>query len=114
MTGMFVAWSSPVSAEQDAAFNDWYENVHMPQVCEAVGTVTQVRRFTVLGSGQDGGVKRYFAVYDLADADVAKAAAAIRAAGAGGAFDMSPAMAPGSPGDIQFLEPFTWKAGSRQ
>src|SRR5699024_7525960 len=86
--GMFVAWSSPVSAEQDAEFNDWYENVHMPQVCEAVGTVTRVRRFTVLGSGAEDGVKRYFACYELADDDVAAAAAAVQAAGAAGKFDI--------------------------
>ena len=105
-TGMFLAWSSPVSAEDDEKFHAWYEDVHMPQVRAAVPSVTRVRRYSVLGSGQDGGVKRYVACYELADADVAGAAAALKAAGASGAFDMSPVMdMSAAPPDIQFLEP---------
>jgi hypothetical protein len=103
---MFLAWSSPVSAKDDEKFNAWYEDVHVPQVRAAVPSVTRVRRYTVLGSGQDGGVRRYVACYELADADVAGAAAALGAAGAGGAFDMSPVMdMSATPPEVQFLEP---------
>ena len=105
-TGMFLAWSSPVSAEDDEKFHAWYEDVHIPQVRAAVPSVTGIRRYSVLGSGQDGGIRRYVACYELADSNVAAAAVALTAAGASGAFDMSPAMdMSAAPPDIQFLEP---------
>ena len=112
-TGIFLAWSSPVSADDDERFNTWYEDVHVPQVRAAIPSVTQVRRYSVLGSGQAGGVKRYVACYELADTDVAAAAAALKAAGESGAFDMSPAMdmSAAAP-DIQFLEPVRWPVKS--
>lgn len=104
-TGMFVGWSSPVRPEDDEAFNTWYEQVHVPQVRKAMPTVASVRRFTVLGSGADGGVKRYVACYELSDADVAGAAAALATAATNGDFDMSPAMARDST-EMQFLVPY--------
>lgn len=105
-TGMFLVWSSPVTADDDERFNAWYEDVHIPQVRAEIPSVTRVRRYSVLGSGQDSGVKRYVACYELADGDVAGAAAALEAAVARGVFDMSPAMdMSAAPPDIQFLEP---------
>jgi hypothetical protein len=104
-TGMFIGWSSPVSPEHDAAFNTWYDEVHLPQVRKAMPSVLSVRRFTVLGSGADGGVKRYVACYELADGDAAGAAAALATAAADGVFDMSPAMDRAST-EMQFLVPY--------
>ncbi len=101
-TGMFMAWSNPVSIDDDEKFNAWYEQIHIPQVREAIPSISNVRRYTLLGSGQDGGVKRYLACYELADGDVAGAAAALSAGRAD--FDMSPAYDPSKP-EIYFLEP---------
>jgi hypothetical protein len=103
--GMFMAWSSPVSAEEDASFNTWYDEIHVPQVRKAVPSITDVRRYALLGSGQDGGVRRYLACYELADEDAAGAAAAIHAAGSSGGFDMSPAFDTSKAAEIFFLEP---------
>jgi hypothetical protein len=109
--GVFLAWSSPVSAAEDEAFNAWYEDVHMPQVRAAIPAITGVRRFTVLGSEEGGGVRRYVACYELADADVAEVAAALAKAGASGAFDMSPVMdLSKTPPDLQFLVPVDRRA----
>ena len=102
---MFLGWGGPVRPEEDEASNAWYEQVHVPQVRKAMPTVASVRRFTVLGSGADGGVKRYVACYELADADAAGAAAALAAAATSGGFDMSPAMDRNST-EMQFLVPY--------
>lgn len=102
---MFLAWSSPVSPEADAEFNDWYANTHVPQVKAAVPAVTTVRRFALLGSGESG-PKRYLACYELSDGDAASAAQALNAASTGGKFDMTPTMDMSTaPPEIQFLEP---------
>jgi hypothetical protein len=103
-SGMFMAWSSPVSAEADADFNRWYDEVHAPQVRAAIPSITEVRRYTLLGTGEDGTVKRYLACYDLGECDAAEAAVAMHAAVASGAFDMSSTIDLSEPPQMYFLD----------
>ncbi|WP_405813689.1 hypothetical protein OG241_03990 [Streptomyces sp. NBC_01390] len=105
-TAMFLAWSSPAGPEAEDEFNDWYVNTHVPQVREAVPAVTVVRRYAVLGTGEQSGPRRYLCCYELSDADAASAAQALAAAFDNGRFDMSPAMdTTTAPPDLQFLVP---------
>jgi hypothetical protein len=90
--GVFLAWSSPVSGDQLAAFDAWYEGTHIPQVRAAVPSISGVARYELVEPGADGPSHRYLTVYELDDADIATAAAAMNESAAGGKLDMTPAM----------------------
>ena len=103
---MLLAWSSPVSPEREAEFTEWYTGTHMPQLVEAVPGVTGTQRYRLFGSGADGEPARYLCVYELGGTDPASAAAALGAARASGAFDMSSAIDVAvSPPVLQFVDP---------
>lgn len=76
---VLLAWSSPVSTEMDVEFNRWYEDVHVPQVIEAVGKPTTVTRRTLVDprSGENSSVPKYLAVYEFEDIDVVAANTAL-------------------------------------
>ncbi|MBA4024606.1 MAG: hypothetical protein C0482_19815 [Gordonia sp.] len=91
-TALLFAWSSPTSPEVDAEFNRWYEEVHAPQVKDAVGAEVTVTRYRFEDPAVDGQppVPKYLAVYEISDTDVTTAHSALMAAFKGGRFDMSP------------------------
>ena len=87
-----IAHSSPTSPEQEEAFNDWYTKIHVPQVREAIPSITEVSRYrTVDPTGHNKEI-RYIAVYEIDIDDVAIAAAQLGAAMQGGTMDMDDAM----------------------
>ncbi len=103
--GLLIAWSSPVNDENDAAFNEWYEGTHMPQVRAAIPSVTQVRRYRT--ADVPGGLQpphRYLAVYEMDTEDVPAAAAALTAAGAEGRLTFTDTMDMTLPIAIQWYE----------
>ena len=53
-----------VAEEHDAAFNDWYDNEHMPELLQLPG-VLSAERYRVVGEGI-----RYLALYRLAEPGV--------------------------------------------
>jgi len=87
--GILLVLSDPVSAEADDAYNEWYDNVHLPEILALAG-FTSARRFRVAEAqlASQGGpdavrVKfphRYVAVYEVEAPDVAKAAESLGAA----------------------------------
>jgi hypothetical protein len=89
---LLLAWSSPASADAAAEFDDWYDTTHIPQIRDAVGSITQVSRFQLVDpeSGLPG--NRYLAVYELDDADIPAAAAALAAGAAAGRIQLSTAL----------------------
>jgi hypothetical protein len=103
---MLLAWSSPVSPEHDAEFTEWYTNTHMRQLVDAVPGVTATSRYRLMGSGTDGKSVRYLCCYELGGTDAKSAAAALGAARASGAFDMSSSIDVSvEPPVLQFVEP---------
>ena len=47
--GILLVLSDPVSAEADAAYNEWYDNVHLPEILTLAGFTSAknlVRRAT--------------------------------------------------------------------
>jgi hypothetical protein len=101
---MFLAWTSPVSQEADEEFRRWYAETHIPEVRQAVPSVRDVRRFRLLAP-EESGPARYLVVYELADGDAGSAAAALQAAMASGALNMSTTMdLSTAPPVLQFLE----------
>ncbi len=80
--GLFIAWMSPVSDEQDAELNEWYNGTHIPQVRAAIPSISAVHRYRT--ADLPGGTQpphRYVAVYELDSDDVAAAAGALGLAG---------------------------------
>src|ERR1700757_662295 len=79
--GILLVLSDPVSAEADDAYNEWYDNVHLPEILALPG-FTSARRFRVAEAqlASQGGpdavrVKfphRYVAVYEVEAPDVRK------------------------------------------
>jgi hypothetical protein len=60
-------------------FNEWYDNVHVPEVLRMPGVVA-AQRYALAGAG-DGDRSRYLAVYELETDDLAATLAAIDVAG---------------------------------
>ncbi|MCG3774826.1 MAG: hypothetical protein JW395_1651 [Nitrospira sp.] len=66
-TGTIMTFSSPREGAEDS-YNQWYQNVHLPQVCDIPGVVA-AQRFRLAdedANTSDGPL--YLAVYEL-DAD---------------------------------------------
>ncbi|ROO86581.1 hypothetical protein EDD29_4154 [Actinocorallia herbida] len=68
------AWSSPVPDGADA-FAKWYDEVHIPDVRAAIPAIDRVVRHRVAAEPGSTDQPRFLTVYELADDDVAKAAA---------------------------------------
>jgi hypothetical protein len=87
--GILLVLSGPASAEVDAEYNHWYENVHIPELLAIAGFVS-ARRFRVpeaqlATQGGAEGVRakfphRYVAVYEVEAPDLAKPVEALGAA----------------------------------
>jgi hypothetical protein len=91
---VLLAWASPVSAESDTDFNRWYDDTHVPQVRAAIPSIVAVNRYLLapVDPAAPVGPARYLAIYELDDADVAGAAAALGGALSGGRLDMTASM----------------------
>lgn len=73
--GVLIVFTNPVNTESEQAFNDWYDNHHMPDVLAIPGFVS-ARRFRLADVNgareiveQEAGY-RYAAVYELEAGDL--------------------------------------------
>lgn len=80
---LITVTSNPASADVEGDYNDWYDNVHLPELLEVPGTVS-ARRFrrsadqlTAQPDGDSG--HRYITVVERDVADVPAAIADMRA-----------------------------------
>lgn len=89
---VLIAYSSPASAADEEAFNNWYENTHIDQVRAAVPGIAVVSRYRVFDPAAESDVPRYIAIYEIDSDDVAAAAVALGEAGAAGKFDATSTM----------------------
>ena len=94
-TAVLLVLTNPV-AGQEKEYNEWYDNIHLREVCALPG-FTGARRYR-LASGESP--QKYLALYDIAADNPQQALAGLtqaemveylRAAGAG-TFNMSPAL----------------------
>src|ERR1700753_3068733 len=90
--GSSRAWSSPVSPEQLAEFDEWYRTTHIPQVRAAVPSISDVARYELVDPAADGPSHRYLTVYELDDADIAPAPRARSESAPAAKLALSPAM----------------------
>lgn len=87
--GRLFVFSGPVSAEREEEYNEWYDEVHIPEVCGVEGIVAAQRFVAADGQPYNDPPTRYVAVYEFAG-DTQAALAAMNAAAA--TFDMSDAI----------------------
>lgn len=89
-TGMVLTFSDPVSG-REAEYDDWYQNVHLPQVCRLPG-IRSAQRFRLVESDEAGATgPRNVAVYEL-DGDPQQVFDAMVAQARSGALDRSTAI----------------------
>lgn len=106
---IMIALSNPVSRESDAEFNDWYNNVHGPELKNLDGFRSMTRYRAVaqpLPPGQEPQYQ-YLAVYELDDIDTALGALAASAA----EFEISPTLDTQSSIGLAFEQIFTTEEG---
>jgi hypothetical protein len=98
--GILLVLSEPVSEADDAAYNDWYDHTHLPEILALPGFVSARRfRMSEVQLPSQGGLEsvsqrfpsRYVATYEVEGPDLAVAAKALTEASSRLAF--SPAMA---------------------
>lgn len=79
--------TNPV-AGQETEYNDWYDNIHLREVCALPG-FTGARRYK-LATGEYP--QKYMALYDIVADDPKEALAGLNKAAGSGGFNMSPAL----------------------
>lgn len=73
--GIMVVASSPASADEEAEYNEWYTQTHIPQLCAIPGFLG-ARRYKLRGTDA---APRYLAIYDLEADDLDEPLAELRA-----------------------------------
>ena len=73
-TKYLIAFTNPVSVEQEQAYNDWYNGTHLPEVTALPG-FRSAKRFKASASQLAGDPQfQYVALYELDDVETAVAA----------------------------------------
>jgi hypothetical protein len=100
---LLVANSSPVSAEADAEFVRWYDEVHIPDVRSVIPSITSVGRYRVYDA-DTAALPRYVTIYEIDGIDAESAAAALQSARVSGALVVADSMnITDHPPAVQFL-----------
>ena len=94
--GVMVVQSGPAEGREDE-YNDWYENVHLPEVLAVPGFVG-ARRFRAL----DG--DHYLTIYELDADDITVAVDGFRARSAAGETTKSDSMRTDPPAVVRLYE----------
>ena len=74
--GVLIVESRPASPEEAAAYHDWYDNKHVPEILQLEGFVS-ARRLELVGGDA------FIAIYEI-DGDVEAAKAALQRAQSSG------------------------------
>jgi len=88
---VFVVFTEPVEG-QDAEYNEWYSDVHIPDVLKLDG-ITAARRFKLASTEPpQEGHRPYLALYEIETEDVSAIPGAIKLAVEEGRMPLSPAL----------------------
>jgi hypothetical protein len=88
-TSVLTVFTNVTSPENDAAYNDWYDNVHLKDVFQVPGFVaaTRYRLSTAQAKGVEvTGQSQYLAIYEVETDDLQGALDTLMAAGRGMVF----------------------------
>jgi len=101
---LMLVHTNPASAEQEAEFNAWYDQVHIPQLLERVPGIVRATRY-VASAEMPPPAERYLAIYEIEADDPAAVVKAINQAAARGDLDFSPALDTSRPPVMGLYEP---------
>jgi hypothetical protein len=94
--GIYLVFSKPVSPERDAEYNEWYDNVHVPDCLKVPGWMSATRYVrSDAGGPQDSDPlegRRYLTVYDFEAASLGDPLDAVKTVSAQGAIKISDAI----------------------
>ena len=96
--GIFHVESRPVSADREAEYNTWYDEVHLPELLALDGFVAARRLRPVTDDGP------YVALYEIEGDDLQAVVDEMIGAAREGRFDMSDAMQMDPPPHFRLLE----------
>jgi len=85
---VLIVTSAPVSAEREDEYNDWYDNIHLADICALPGFVG-AKRYKLAGDAD----QPYLAVYDIDHDDPEAAMGGIMAGVQDGSVRMSDVLA---------------------
>jgi hypothetical protein len=88
--GIMLVQTSPVDPAKEDAYNDWYDNTHIPEILEVPG-FTSARRYKVNGPGAEG-AHSYLAIYEIDADDLTAPVAELGKRAAAGQSTMSDAL----------------------
>jgi hypothetical protein len=88
---VYLVYSRASSPDREDEYNDWYDNVHLAEVCSIDG-VSGASRFQLADDEADPGLHEYLAIYEFDADDPNTVVEAIMAAGIEGRFNMSDAL----------------------
>lgn len=84
---VMLVHTNPIEDSRDGEFNDWYDNVHLPEVLAVDGFVAATRyRVSDAQLVPVPTAHRYLAVYEIDSDDLAATTSALAQAAAGGMF----------------------------
>ncbi len=89
---VFVVMTNPTDG-QEAEYNRWYDNQHLPDVLKVEGFVAAQRfKLATADGGEPKGPHRYMALYEAETDDLGKLQKALGEAAGTDAMPMSPAL----------------------
>jgi len=91
---VMVVQSRPSTAEREDEYNKWYDETHVPELCELPGIVS-ARRFRLSGTQgvqPDPSTHEYLAIYEIEVDDLQKVVDALNAGVGGGSIHMTDAI----------------------
>jgi hypothetical protein len=100
-TGVLLVWSSPVSDDESAAYDSWYEQRHLPDVVSLPGFVS-AERFEVVDHARCAeSATRRLAVYRISAPDLNEALGVLLEASTAGRLPLSSALQMDPPPTLQ-------------
>ena len=75
---LLLVWSTPASPDVEAEFNRWYDETHVPELRAEIPSISVVNRYRQHPApGGEPAPSRYLTVYEVDEADVDAASAAL-------------------------------------
>lgn len=107
---VLAVYSQPATSEQEAEYNRWYDQVHIPQIVERVAGVKTATRYqlsaTQIVPPQERPQRKYLTLYEVEADDIAVVRDRLVDALDDGTFDWSDALDMAGLGPIpHFYEP---------
>jgi hypothetical protein len=108
-TALLLAYVQPASPADEAEFNRWYDDVHIPQLVDRVPGVVSARRFQYSDDQFEGApvpANPYLTLYELDASDLADTIAEIGKALTDGSLELTTTLdAETSPAVMQVFRP---------